>query len=95
MQINLGTRDLTVAEEIANRDEVDAFANQVRGKGVTQPMRTQRLCESRAPPECADVFIERSARELPLHVVTERMALRAAARRAPGRTREGRLRPPH
>jgi hypothetical protein len=43
MQIDLSTRDLAVSEEIANRDEVDAFAHQVRGKGVTQPMRTQRL----------------------------------------------------
>lgn len=43
MQINLSTRDLPVSEKVANRDEVDAFAHQVRGKGVAQPMRAQRL----------------------------------------------------
>ena len=41
MKINLGTRDLTVPEKIADGDEVDAFAHEMGGECVAQPMRAQ------------------------------------------------------
>ena len=57
VQIDLRARDQPMAEQVADRDEPDAFAHEVRGKGVSQPMRTHRLGEPGATRERAHALI--------------------------------------
>ncbi len=39
VQINLGTGDLAVPEQVPNRHQSHAGANQMRGEGVSHPVR--------------------------------------------------------
>ena len=39
VQINLCARDETMSEQIANRNQTDACANQMRGEGMPDAMR--------------------------------------------------------
>src|SRR5260221_3248805 len=50
-------------EQIPNRHQAYAFAHQVRGERVAEPVRAQRLGEARATTCCAHAFVDRAARE--------------------------------
>src|SRR6185437_10457361 len=61
VQVDLRTRDQSMPEQVADRDEADAFAHEMRGEGVSQPMRTQGLREPGPPPERAHALVDGAA----------------------------------
>jgi len=65
VQIDLGARDEPMAEQITDRNEADAFAYEMRGEGVPDPMGREYLGESSASAECADALVECATRECP------------------------------
>jgi len=48
VQVDLRTGDHAVTQQIADRDEIDAFTHEMRGEGVPEAMRRERLRQSRA-----------------------------------------------
>src|SRR5580698_1211918 len=63
MQINLCTRNLTMAQEISNRHETHARADQVCGECVAQAMRGDRNADVAALAPRTHTLVDRTARQ--------------------------------
>ena len=61
MQINLRARDEAMPKQVANGDQADAGANQMRCEGMTHAVRRQSQADTAALSPGADAFVNGAA----------------------------------